>query len=211
MRMGQSRILAKNMETKKEIRKRILTERLALEPEECENASHSICIRLLEQKWYKDAQNICVYMAIKQEADLLEFIQQAWKDGKNIYAPRIYKPKNLQAHENIMDFYAIGKLSDLEQGSFGVLEPVQWAHMYVPKEPTILFVPGVAFSMNGNRIGYGKGYYDRYLQKYRDEVYPIGIAYELQLLDAFQTEKQDIPMTEIITEKRKVTIYDEAK
>lgn len=199
------------METKKEIRKRLIEKRLTLTSEECKNASHNICIRLLEQNWYKDKQNICVYMAIKQEANLIEFIQQAWKDGKNIYAPRVDRLETSANYDNTMDFYAIHNLSELEQGSFGVLEPIQSAHKYIPKEPTILLVPGVAFSKNGNRIGYGKGYYDRYLNVYKGMLHPIGIAYEMQLLEAFQAEEQDIPMTELITEKRKVMIYDESE
>lgn len=193
--------MAKNMETKEVIRRQLLEKRQALSRETCALASHSICSGLLQQAWYQDVEHICVYMAIRQEVDLTEFILQAWKDKKRIYFPRVCA--------DTMDFYQISDLLQLEKGCFGVMEPVKEAMQYNPNTPTVMLVPGVAFSLEGNRIGYGKGYYDRYLSEYKENLYPIGIAYEMQLLEAFQTEEQDVPMTEIITEKRKVMIYDE--
>jgi 5-formyltetrahydrofolate cyclo-ligase len=191
------------MENKENVRKRILFLRKQLSEEERAAKSSIICNKLLHAGWYAASPEILVYSAILKEVDLSAFIRNAWQDGKILYFPKVFGEK--------MEFFRADAMDELQKGSFGVLEPLDESRSYQATEHNIVLVPGAAFSEQGARIGYGKGYYDRYFDRWKKENIPyaaIGIAYDFQLIKEFKTDSNDIDMHWIITEMREVDCED---
>lgn len=179
------------METKNEIRKRALELRRQLLSEDIDKNSINICKQLLSTDWYRDARELLVYAAIQEEVNLSYFINQALDDKKCIYFPKVFGSE--------MEFYQVSSMDELSKGAFGVPEPPLENIRWKEKDffSTIILVPGVAFDRNGMRIGYGKGYYDRFLKKH-PQLYPIGIAHNVQIFTSWKFEECDIPMKEVI-------------
>lgn len=100
-----------------------------------------------------------------------------------------------------MEFYLVSTYEQLEEGCFGIREPKDFCERInsVSKDAVVI-MPGVAFDRNGNRIGYGKGFYDKYFGNY-PEVYKIAIAYEIQIVDEIFADKYDVKADCVITEK----------
>lgn len=93
--------------------------------------------------------------------------------------------------------------SDLEKGVLGLLEPKkECKRLLNPEDIDLIVVPGIAFDILKNRIGYGAGYYDRFLKTTREDCLKVGVAFELQILDKINTQEHDVPLNAIITEKR---------
>lgn len=187
---------------KSEIRKKKLAERRLLKEEQCRLWSHAISERLLQEGWYGKTEHILLYSAVNQEVDLADFVEQAWKDRKRLYFPRV--------NGSEMEFYRVDAKEKLTPGFFHISEPDESCPVYTPVTGTVMIVPGVAFSDTGDRIGYGKGYYDRYLNCCKKPVYLVGAAYEMQLCRPWETEEFDRKMDVIITEQRKVVCDDES-
>lgn len=185
----------RNMESKNQLRKRVKQLRNEIPGMKRREYSRKIAFRLMGQPWYENADKILVYSAIQSEVDLSEFCLKAWKDGKQLYYPKVSGDR--------MEFFCIQNPEQLQRGSFGVMEPdvvhqtLQVYHSDGIRVPVL--VPGVVFSRKGQRIGYGKGYYDRYLSGH-PELYAIGICYEAQLSDEIEAEPQDVAMNKVITE-----------
>lgn len=191
------------MESKVQLRKRMKAVRNALSETERNLYSMQISDRLCKQSWYAKADTILVYSAIQSEADLNLFCEKARMDGKRLYFPKVFGEK--------MDFFCVSDASQLTSGAFHVMEPdvdtyvletFQSTQVQVP-----ILVPGVAFSKRGERIGYGKGYYDRYIGAHPG-LLPIGICFECQLLDELPAEPQDIAMCQIVTELNEYKVRD---
>ena len=184
------------METKSRTRRTYLELRNDRSPLFCRNASFLICKKLLESEWYPDSTKILVYASVRNEVDLTAFIEQAWKDEKEVYFPKV--------HGEEMEFYRVRGKSELAKGAFDILEPTtNEALCRALPDKIPMLVPGVAFSKDRYRIGYGKGYYDRYLlsNQKNKRLIPIGIAYSFQIAEAFETDEYDYPMEEIVTEE----------
>ena len=105
-----------------------------------------------------------------------------------------------------MEFYKLTSLSELQIGSYNILEPPQ-GQLYNNSPDSIILIPGIAFSVNGARIGFGKGYYDRYLSQ-KTFIAKIGVAYEWQTVRQWNTNKFDINMDMIVTENREVYVNE---
>lgn len=188
------------METKEKIRSRIKTERKRLSKEQVEEKSGRICKCITSQEWFIDLEGVlCVYSAISNEVSLNLLIQKAFKKKQKLAFPKV-RGKD-------MDFYFVTSMEDLEEGAFHIFEPKECCPIYEPNQGDVMLVPGVAFSEKGSRIGFGQGYYDRYLKRF-PEVYPVGIAYEMQMVQDWGKEEFDVSMGTIITEQREVMIYD---
>ena len=191
------------METKNRVRKEYIQRRNGLSPEEVLQKSITICNRVRNSSFYQEMDNIFVYSALGNEVDLSSFIKQAWKDEKNVFFPKVFGTD--------MEFYKVSSFDQLEEGCFHVLEPIASLEPFslefsgFPK--ILVLTPGVAFSENGARIGYGKGFYDRYfckLEKLFCDFVPVGIAYDFQITNEFEAEKLDYKMSTIFTEKKEV-------
>lgn len=185
----------KNLEIKKEIRKEILEKRrrcdksLALEWTACIEKT------VYAHPFFEQAENLCTYMSFDGEVGTDGIIRRAFEFGKRVWIPKI-SGKN-------MDFYELIKREHLVRNCYGILEPSGEGMSFKDQnlEKSLMIMPGVAFDRHRNRIGYGGGYYDRYLEE-RKGLRTIAVAFEMQIVEAFPTEPTDIRPDVLITEMR---------
>ena len=176
------------MMSKDEIRRTMRERRRALTPAERTAASEIICTKLVALDCRPP---IAVYLASPQEIDLSPFIRRALEKGVRVVAPRW----NGETYE-----LAVLKGLDeahLRQGPMGILEPVE-ADIVLPKEVEVWFVPGLAFTRNGKRLGYGGGWYDRLLAEALKDSLKLGVAHAFQVVDDLPSELHDIRLTGVI-------------
>ena len=186
--------MQKNMETKKEIRSRILKQRRAQSKETCEKSSMAIAEKLLALPEYRKAKNIYAYMDFSGEVKTEVILKESLRLGKNLWLPRV--------NGDIMDFFRVRSKDDFEIGAYGILEPK--GESKAGKEEArdgFMVVPGVAFDADRNRIGFGGGYYDKYLELY-PELFTAAVAFGFQIVEGVPTEANDIRPQKLITEER---------
>lgn len=190
--------------------------RAAMTDEMVRDKSRTICERLSESEWYPDSQVIYGYYPLGREVDCRRFLEQALKDGKRIALPRMLvsagaeslngqkgdggqpaKETGAETHCR-MDFYEITSLRQVKEGSFHVMEPIG-ACPLMQEEKAVVLVPGVVFDRDGNRYGYGKGYYDRYFARY-PQLKKAALAYENQMEEELAALTTDVKMDCIYTE-----------
>ena len=137
---------------------------------------------------YQQAQAIYGYLPYNQEVRTIPMLERALAEGKKVAVPKMYGDE--------MKFIYIEDLSGLENNSFGIPEPI--ADEPVAQDPNaLILMPGLAFDRQGHRIGYGGGYYDRYLQQ--EPNHPtVALCYAFQMMDQLQTEEFDIPVDMVI-------------
>lgn len=184
---------------KKILRKEILAKRDNIDIVEKGKMDKKISDKFYENKYYRDAKNIFIYISYDSEINTKEIINKALKDYKKIYVPRT------EFKTRLMDAVEIVSLDNLIESEYGILEPsVEEPHIN-PNELDLIVVPGVAFDRNGGRIGYGAGFYDRYFKKINKDnmkkIAKIALAYDFQILDNIPMNEQDVPVNYIITEK----------
>lgn len=192
---------------KREIRKATLTKRKEIKLELKELKSKSIIDKILSSDWYKKSEILLVYAALKDEVNLDEFIEKAWADGKELYFPRVTKTD--------MDFYKVSSFQQLGVATFNVREPKRECKLLdiynedfqkaTTTQAVVVIVPGVAFAIDGTRVGYGKGYYDKYLHKI-PKALRVGIAFEEQIVDKTYADAYDEIMHIVLTDKREVLV-----
>ncbi len=169
------------MYTKDELRKVIRGYRRSMNSEDAAIKSIAILNKLFETEQYKKAECIYCYIDYNNEVKTKPLIRKALKDGKRVAAPRI--------SGSTMEFYYISGYSDLKEGSFGIMEPY---NCELAKETDALMImPGVAFDRENHRIGFGRGYYDRYLER-ENTHYKIALAYHFQIFEQVPYEPHDI-------------------
>ena len=186
--------MQKNMETKKEIRSCILKQRRAQSKETCEKSSMVIAEKLLALPEYRKAKNIYAYMDFSGEVKTEMILKESLRLGKNLWLPRV--------NGDIMDFFRVRSKDDFEIGAYGILEPK--GESKAGKEEArdgFMVVPGVAFDADRNRIGFGGGYYDKYLELY-PELFTAAVAFGFQIVEGVPTEANDIRPQKLIIEER---------
>ena len=144
---------------------------------------------LLKNKYINECENILIYLSKKDEVDTFNIIKELLKLGKNVYVPKILGKE--------MKFYKLTDLSILKLGKFNVYEPISNIEFIYNKSSCII-VPGLLFDKNSNRLGYGGGYYDKFLSDL--DIYKIGICYNNFLVDNINSEKHYIKMDLVLTE-----------
>lgn len=186
------------MKAKDEIRKEILVMRGAHPQPARLIKSAEIGERLFSLDAFARARTVLFYAAKGDEVLTKGMILRALSGGKRVVLP-VVRQQDLVLSE-IKSFEG----DDLAPGKFGILEP----KIVVPVEPRkieVVIVPGVAFDEHGNRVGFGKGYYDRLLKRLEKGIPRIGLAYEFQIVPKIPAGEWDIPVHTIITEKRVIT------
>ena len=148
--------------------------------------SKILCEKILELEEYKRAKRILSFMNFGSEVEIERVNEKILKDGKKLYLPRVEKNGELSIVE-----YGKG----FSIGSFGIREPIGESYF---GGLDLIITPGLAFDRKGNRVGYGKGYYDRVFSRYL-EVLKIAPIYDIQLVEKVPTEKHDIKIDMIIT------------
>ncbi len=182
--------------TKKEIRAEVKRRRAQAEPETLHTDSAHILDQFTSLAAYRETSLLLAYVDAKREVETRPLMLKAWQDGKKVAAPRV-------DGEGIMHYYNIESLHDLEPGSFGILEPTSNCPLCETGKGLML-MPGVAFDEHCHRVGYGGGYYDRYLESHPELVH-IALAFEFQIFPEVPFEKHDILPQMIVTEDRILT------
>ncbi|WP_162523532.1 5-formyltetrahydrofolate cyclo-ligase [Calorimonas adulescens] len=182
---------------KKELRSYVLSLREGLTEDEIKSKSLIIADRLLSLSFYFKAAVIMAYMDYKKEVRTLTVIERAMKDGKRVVLP-LTKP---DTHELIL--VEVRDLNrDIATGFKGIKEPVyENKRIVAPGDVDLILVPGVVFDERGYRIGYGGGYYDRFLNK--TCATKIGLAFELQI-HPVPEDVHDVRVDYVVTEKRTI-------
>lgn len=181
----------------KEILRKYLKEKRK-EIKDKEVKSHLIFHNLEALEIWEKAKIINTYVSLKDEVDTRFIIYHSLIQGKRVFSPIIFK--------NELKFGEIYSFNDLEYGPFGILQPKKVSRVSYDLFDLII-VPGIAFDCRGYRIGYGKGYYDRFLKNVKRGI-KIGIIFEELLMDAFPFEPEvyDQKVDIIITEKRIIKV-----
>ncbi len=187
------------METKEMIRKRIIEQRGLLSFQEVSDKSSEITGRLCSLNQYAGAGTVMAYMSFRNEVATNALIGQCILDGKRVVIPKVQQRPDM----SLLPYEIKDQEQDVLPGLWGIPEPdTSRLHKVDPLEIDIVVVPGVAFDSRRYRIGYGAGYYDRFLLSLRPDCLKVGIAFEMQMLEQFDAERYDIPMDFVITELR---------
>ncbi len=192
------------MEKKKVIRTQILNQRALLDSGEVSARSNAIFMRFIETDIYKNSEVIMCYVDYKNEVETRPLIEHALVEHKCVLLPRV--------DGEVMHFYGIRTLQDLEVGYKGILEPSQACELFecgtglydqYVNASKCMIMPGVAYDSFRNRIGYGGGYYDRYLESHvQMNMQTILLAYDMQEVPAVPSKPHDRKPDKIITESR---------
>jgi 5-formyltetrahydrofolate cyclo-ligase len=178
------------------VRKELLYKRNLMTQEEIKEKSKKICKRL--EPFHSKAGNIMLYLSFGSEVNTEELIDRLLEEGKKVFVPvTINKTKELLISQ------LKHRDKDLAISSFGILEPKkEKLRLIDPKELDLIIVPGVGFDKRGYRIGYGAGYYDRFLARISPAIPTIGLSFQVQLLEQVANHIHDYPVQFIITENQ---------
>ncbi|MGX7023346.1 5-formyltetrahydrofolate cyclo-ligase [Vagococcus hydrophili] len=176
---------------KKEIRKKVLHDlkELSKRSVEKKQIEENILNQLFQTKAWQEASVIGTTLAMDKEFNTLPLIKQAIEEGKTICVPKTFGLGK-------MDFYYYDLEEPLEETNFGVLEPTN-NQKFEKEQIDLLIVPGVAFSKEGYRVGFGGGFYDRYLPDFKGQTYSL--VFKEQTGYDWQPSQYDIPVKEMIT------------
>ena len=178
------------MESKKDIRRRVLTKRSEMKGKEWEENSYRIYEKVVAHPFFLNADTVYCYVDYRREVGTRNIIEKAWKLGKKVAVPKVEGAE--------MNFYYIHSFDDLKCGYKGILEP----DILNPAqgESGLIIFPGAAYDRHCNRIGYGGGYYDKYMGKH-EGLQSIALAFECQIEEHIPAEIHDIKPDIIITEE----------
>lgn len=162
-----------------------------------EQKDQEILKMILSFPLYRGAETVLLYLSTPQEVDTYRLLEAALGEGKKVFAP-------VPSVEGTMAFHQVFRLEDLRPGRFGILEPPGSAPVFSaqaqnPSGKALCFVPGAAFDRRGHRLGYGKGYYDRFLAE--APVISVGLCYEELVLPRLPAEEFDQPVDFLTTEQ----------
>lgn len=178
------------MEEKRLIRKQIFAVRKQCTDQQIEDWSRRLTKQVLKLPQFLQADRIMAYADYNHEVMTRFIIEEAWKAGKEVAVPKVVGKD--------MIFYRLTDFSQLAPGYFGIPEPV--GNEAVDWEDALMIMPGVAFDRENHRVGYGGGFYDRFLEKH-PHIKRIAVAFDFQLLEQVPTEPTDICPQILVTEK----------
>ena len=173
---------------KAELRKQVLHEMKALSQEQKQAMDRALTERFLQHPFYQEAKVIATYLSFPHEFQTQELIKRMLKDGKKVLIPKTYPKGRME--------FVVYDPKQLAKTSFGLLEPQGDLEVVEPSQIDLIHVPGLAFTTEGYRIGYGGGYYDRYLEHFAGHT--MSTIYPGQVQE-FNLENHDIPVQEVLT------------
>ena len=188
------------MMKKSELRELMKAKREGMSLSLKENMDRKIYYNLIHNEKYVNAKNIFIYVSYKSEVNTHKIIENALLSGKRISVPKVISKKAG------MKSFEIKSFSDLQSGKFGILEPHEETVETLSDTFDLIIVPGLAFDKQGGRLGYGGGYYDRFLCNLKSNALLLALAYDFQLINEVPMEKFDIRINGIITEKSEIVI-----
>ena len=173
---------------KKELRRTIRERKRAMTEEEIVSRSEKLGVLFSQSEAYKAAKTIYGYLPYNQEVRTVPMLEQALKDGKRVAVPKVYGDE--------MKFLYLDDLSQVEKGYAGIPEPIADGPV-ADDDTALVLMPGLAFDPQGHRIGYGGGFYDKFLAA--EPNHPtLALCYEFQMLPELHTEEHDIPVDTVL-------------
>ena len=181
-------------EYKKEIRSQMRRIRREMSPQTVQEKNDRIYKRLIATQQYRQAKTVVVYVSKELEVDTRRLMEHAWADGKQVAAPRCVE------NTRLMKMHLIGSMEDLEEGAYGILEP--YSNLPVLEDTTnaICIVPAFCNDYRGYRVGYGGGYYDRWLESFSGTT--VGLCRECVLQRSLPVEPHDLGVHVLVTDRR---------
>ena len=166
------------------LRKEIREKKRAMAPEQIEKASYALAQQFFATSYYREAKTLYGYLPYNQEVRTEPILLQALKDGKKVAVPKVYG--------DTMRFIYLEDLNGIEKGYAGIPEPVA-DEPVAADETALVLMPGLAFDKEGHRIGYGGGFYDKFLSA--EPGHPtVALCYDFQMLPKLETEEFDVPV-----------------
>ena len=187
-----------NTINKTELRQKYRALRDSFGEEFISKASQCACENIQKTKEFKNADIILLYYPIKNEISPLFLFEVCVKMGKTLAFPVCQK------NGVGLIFKKVTSLDELLPSSFGLFEPNETCETIIPSENTLCITPAIVFSKDGHRLGYGKGYYDRFLMNFTGT--RVGFSYSALVCDTLPCEQHDIPLNMIITESEVLEI-----
>jgi 5-formyltetrahydrofolate cyclo-ligase len=166
--------------TKAHIRREMLEKRLCMEPDVVAKKSAKLIKTIIKQRWFKDAKTIAIYHPIKNEVNLLGLLEQL---DKVFALPRV-KGQHLE-------FITFQQGDALKLSELHIMEPVSGNN--VSAQLDVLFIPALAIDKYGNRVGFGKGYFDRFFKRFRPKMI-VGVIYDFQEYNRIKPDDDDMPV-----------------
>lgn len=173
---------------KKALRKMISEQKRRMTSEQIEGASQRLAELLFKSDMYQHAQSIYGYLSYNQEVRTESILRRAMIDGKRVAVPKVYGDE--------MKFIWLEDLDLVAPGYYDIPEPIADGPI-ADDDMALVLMPGLAFDHEGHRIGYGGGFYDRYLAEHHDHKL-VALCYDFQMLDQLDTEDHDIPVDLVI-------------
>ena len=182
-------------EMKREMRREYRQKRKDFNTEAKKAADRIICKNITESLAFKTCDTLLTYAPMADETDIMPVAEEALRLGKKVYFPIC------NTESNTLSFRLVSDLSSLEEGHYGILTPPDTAPVYEKssKAAALCLVPGLAFDSFGYRIGYGKGYYDRFLSDFSGIA--AGAVYSQFVIPKVPRDKYDLAVDIIITER----------
>ena len=175
---------------KKALRREIGAKKSALSAEEVGRRSAILAEKLFEAEQYRDCRSLYAYLSFNEEVRTDPIIERAWADGKRVAVPKVVGKE--------MVFIWIDSFDALGPGYYGITEPVNDGPVADDRTALVL-MPGLAFDPEGHRVGYGGGFYDRFLENEPDHPL-VALCYDFQMYDHLDVESHDVPVDLVITD-----------
>ncbi|WP_342432317.1 5-formyltetrahydrofolate cyclo-ligase [Neobacillus sp. FSL H8-0543] len=157
-----------------------------------EDYSYKIAKLLFEDEDWKQAKVIGITVSKQPEVDTYQIIRKAWELGKQVVVPKCIPSKKQLTFRSLTEF------SQLESVFYGLLEPIEALTTETSsKNIDLLIIPGLAYTTKGYRLGFGGGYYDRFLSDFTGQT--LSLAFNFQVIPQFTVEEHDLPVLKIIT------------
>ena len=170
------------------LRREIREKKRAMPEAEIITRSEKLGALLVQSEAYQNANTIYGYLPYNQEVRTVPMLEQALRDGKRVAVPKIYG--------DTMRFLYLDDLSQVEKNAMGIPEPIEDGPVAEDKTALVL-MPGLAFTKQGDRMGYGGGFYDRFLAQEPDHP-TVALCYDFQIVDSLPTEEFDIPVDRVV-------------
>jgi 5-formyltetrahydrofolate cyclo-ligase len=189
------------MQIKKDIRNRVLKIRDQI-PLDI-RAQKDVHIRgtLISLPEFLSAKTVLFYASFRSEVETLSLIRESLAMGKKVLLPKV------DTKNSVLTLYEIKNMNELSPGYMGIPEPnLPDERCAVIDDADLAIIPGAAFDLSGNRLGYGAGYYDVLLSQRTRNIQIIALAYDEQLVDSIPAEKHDVKVDMIVTDKRVIRL-----
>ena len=173
---------------KKALRREIREKKRAMTEEEIILRSEKLGQLFAQSEAYRKAKTVYGYLPYNQEVRTVPMLEQALREGKRVAVPKIYG--------DTMKFLYLDDLSRVEKNDMGIPEPIADTPVADDKTALVL-MPGLAFTKRGDRMGYGGGFYDRFLAEEPDHP-TLALCYDFQMVDSLPTEEFDIPVDTVL-------------